>query len=55
MKVKNLRVDKLTEKNIPAFKHYFKKYSHEQDESCPPLDDFSINEEDPVYLLCMFP
>jgi len=51
MKVKNLRVDKLTEKNIPAFKHYFKKYSHEQDESCPPLDDFSINEDDPVYLL----
>ncbi|MBE2218403.1 MAG: GNAT family N-acetyltransferase [Ignavibacteria bacterium] len=51
MKVKNLRVDKLTEKNIPAFKAYFKKYSHEQDESNPPLDDFTINEDDPVYLL----
>ncbi len=51
MKVKKLRVDKLTEKNIPAFKHYFKKYSHEQDESCPPLDDFSVNEDNPVYLL----
>lgn len=51
MKANNIRVDKLTEKNIPAFKAYFKKYSHEQDESCPPVDDFSVNEDNPVYLL----
>lgn len=51
MKANNIRVDKLTDRNIPAFKAYFKKYSHEQDESCPPLDDFSVNEDDPVYLL----
>lgn len=51
MNANNILVEKLIEKNIPAFKAYFKKYSHEQDESCPPLDDFSVNEDNPVYLL----
>ena len=46
-----MKVVKLTEKNIPAFKQYFKQYSHEQDESNPPLDDFTAGENDPVYLL----
>ncbi len=46
-----MKVVKLTEKNIPAFKSYFKQFSHEQDESNPPLDDFSVSENDPVYLL----
>lgn len=46
-----MNVVKLTEKNIPAFKQYFKQYSHEQDESNPPLDDFTTGENDPVYLL----
>lgn len=46
-----MKVVKLKENNIPAFKSYFKQFSHEQDESNPPLDDFSINENDPVYLL----
>lgn len=46
-----MKVVKLTEKNIPAFKSYFKQFSHEQDESNPPLDDFTINENDPAYLL----
>lgn len=42
---------KLAKNQIPAFKECFAKYSHEQDESNPPLDDFIINEDDPVYLL----
>lgn len=46
-----MKVVKLTEKNIPTFKQYFKQYSHEQDESNPPLDDFTTGENDPVYLL----
>ncbi len=46
-----MKVVKLTDKNIPAFKEYFKKYSHEQDESNPPLDDFTINENEPAFLL----
>lgn len=43
--------EKLTESMIPAFKEYFKKYAHQQDESFPPLDDFTINEDEPVYVL----
>jgi len=46
-----MKVVKLTEKNIPAFKSYFKQFSHEQDESNPPLDDFTVSDDDPVYLL----
>nr|HMQ81236.1 hypothetical protein [Ignavibacteria bacterium] len=46
-----MKVVKLTENNIPAFKSYFKQFSHEQDESNPPLDDFTVGENDPVYLL----
>jgi mycothiol synthase len=46
-----MKVVKLTESNIPAFKEYFKKYSHEQDESNPPLDDFKITDDEPAFLL----
>ncbi|MEO8514803.1 MAG: GNAT family N-acetyltransferase [Ignavibacteria bacterium] len=46
-----MKVIKLTEANIPAFKEYFKKYSHEQDESNPPLDDFKITDDEPAFLL----
>jgi mycothiol synthase len=46
-----LKVVKLTEKNIPAFRDYFKKFAREQDESYPPLADFTVNENEPVYLL----
>ena len=46
-----MKVIKLTEINIPAFKEYFKKYSHEQDESNPPLEDFKITEDEPAFLL----
>ena len=46
-----MKVVKLTENNIPAFKSYFKQFSHEQDESFPPVDDFTAGDDDPVYLL----
>ena len=46
-----MKIVKLTEKSIPAFKSYFKQFSHEQDESNPPLDDFTVSDSDPVYLL----
>lgn len=46
-----MKILKLSENLIPDFKEYYAKYSHEQDESFPPVDDFTINENDPVYLL----
>lgn len=46
-----MTVEKLTNSKIPQFKEYFGKYSHEQDESNPPLDDFLINDNEPAYLL----
>ncbi|MBZ0202153.1 MAG: hypothetical protein IT281_02740 [Ignavibacteria bacterium] len=46
-----MKIEKLTESSIPAFKEYFKKYAHEQDESFPPLESFTINENEPVYVL----
>lgn len=46
-----MKVVKLKENNIPAFKSYFKQFSHEQDESYAPLDDFTVSENEPVYLL----
>ena len=46
-----MKVVKLTDKNVTAFRSYFKQFSHEQDESNPPLDDFTPGDDDPVYLL----
>ncbi len=46
-----MKVVKLTDKNVPAFRSYFKQFSHEQDESYAPLDDFTPGDDDPVYLM----
>ncbi len=46
-----MKIEKLTQSSIPAFKEYFKKHAHQQDESFPPLESFTINEDEPIYVL----
>jgi mycothiol synthase len=46
-----MRTVKLSEDRISDFRKYYNKYSKEQDESFPVVDDYSIREDEPVYLL----
>ncbi|MCC6865804.1 MAG: GNAT family N-acetyltransferase [Ignavibacteria bacterium] len=46
-----MKVVKLNNKRIPAFKEYFNKYSKAQDESYPPQADYSISKNEPVFIL----
>jgi mycothiol synthase len=46
-----VKVIALSEAFIPAFKEYFNKYSHQQDESFPPGNDYKLTEYEPAYIL----
>ena len=46
-----MNVIKLTEERINEFREYFDKYSHEQDESFPPLDNYSVRDDESGFLL----
>lgn len=41
----------LTNDRIKDFRNYYRKFSREQDESYPPQEDYTVREDEPVYLL----
>lgn len=46
-----MKIIELTDELIPQFSEYFRRYSHEQDVSFPPLEDYKTGKEETVYLL----
>jgi mycothiol synthase len=46
-----MNVVKLTADRINEFREYFEKYSHQQDESFPPLDGYRVRDDESAFLL----
>jgi len=46
-----MNIIRLPEERINEFRDYFNKYSHQQDESYPVPDDYTLREDEIVYLL----
>jgi mycothiol synthase len=46
-----MEIVKLSDESIPAFKEFFGKYSALQDESYPPLENYSATDDEPGFLL----
>lgn len=46
-----MKTVRLTNELVPKFGEYFTMYSKEQDESFPPQENYTIREDEPVYLL----
>lgn len=46
-----MKAVRLTKDKINDFREYFLKYSHEQDESFPPLDSYSVRDDESGFLL----
>lgn len=46
-----MRTVKLTNELIPGFREYYLKYAKEHDESFPPPENYTVRNDEPVYLL----
>ena len=46
-----MKIIPLTNELVPKFREYFLTYANEQDESFPPPENYTVRDDEPVYLL----